>query len=40
VTVHDEMERSNKFYRRLGFRLDNAFQMYGTTWNLYIRDLI
>jgi ribosomal protein S18 acetylase RimI-like enzyme len=40
VTVHEEMERSNRFYRQLGFRLENTFEMYGTKWNLYIRDLV
>lgn len=37
VTVLKSMIRSNSFYLRLGFQLTNSFNMYGQTWNLYVR---
>ena len=39
VTVHSEMDDSNRFYGQNGFHLEGDFRMYGVPWNLYLRDI-
>ncbi|MHA2217786.1 MAG: GNAT family N-acetyltransferase [Candidatus Hodarchaeales archaeon] len=39
VTVHNDMERSNDFYRKNGFALYQQFNMYGVLWNLYTKKI-
>lgn len=37
VTVHEAMERSNKFYQANGFALKGKFDLLGVRWNSYVR---
>lgn len=39
VTVHREMEASNRFYAQNGFELHHRFRLYGVEWNLYLRRI-
>ncbi|MEK6794995.1 MAG: GNAT family N-acetyltransferase [Spirochaetota bacterium] len=39
VTVHNEMERSNHFYRKLGMTLAKSFTLYGVVWNVYTNTI-
>jgi ribosomal protein S18 acetylase RimI-like enzyme len=39
VTVHQGMDRSNKFYQANKMILLKDFVLYGYTWNLYQKDL-
>ena len=38
VTVLQQNERANRFYRRLGFERRSQFRLYGKTWNLHVRE--
>jgi ribosomal protein S18 acetylase RimI-like enzyme len=38
VTVHSEMEASNRFYRQNGFLEYHRFWLYGVEWCLYLRE--
>jgi ribosomal protein S18 acetylase RimI-like enzyme len=39
VTVHEEMEASNRFYVQNGMKVMHVFEMYGVRWNVYLRDI-
>lgn len=38
VTVHAEMERSNNFYIKNNFKYNQSFNLYGTMWNMYLKN--
>ena len=38
VTVHAEMERSNNFYIKNNFKYNHSFNLYGTKWNMYLKN--
>ena len=40
VTVHRDMEESNRFYQRNGMVLRKEFKMYGYVWNVYAKEII
>jgi GNAT superfamily N-acetyltransferase len=39
VTVHDVMERSNRFYRANGMELVHRFRLYDLVWNVYLKQI-
>jgi len=39
VTVHESMADSNRFYRSIGMTRSGTFRLYGTTWNLYTKQI-
>ncbi|MEW6097393.1 MAG: GNAT family N-acetyltransferase [bacterium] len=40
VTVHKDMLASNNFYLNHSMKLLKTFNLYGVTWNVYVKDLV
>jgi len=37
--VHEEMDKSNKFYLKNNMLLERTFELYGTKWNMFKRNI-